>query len=176
MAATIRFTKIKFIKGKGDEGGGDKVLLEYQRKNPGGAFDNVSEENSDEPKPGFNKCLSELAPFVVQLCELPKTYVGRISVNGVAFCYGGDSDIMSAMILGKMNLQNSKGTITLNTPYKAEKPLSDVAIKGAGSDVLPVEALIVIKKLIVEAKAYMKGERLQVKLELKDKNEPEGKD
>ena len=56
----------------------DKVTIMYEKKSTTGAWDEYSFTCSEKPRPEFNQALAALAPYVVEMCELPEDYLSRI--------------------------------------------------------------------------------------------------
>jgi hypothetical protein len=148
----MRFNKIKLTKD-------GKVHLEYQVKaKKGGSWDDFSFTCSDEPKPEFRNALIDLAQDVIKMCELPEDYLGRIVVKGVSFSWGGEAEVMGAVIVAQMSLRKSNIPLNLNTPHKPSEPYSEGADE---SQLLSDDCVGRLEDLIKEAEDYVKGIRAQ---------------
>jgi hypothetical protein len=147
----MRFNKIRLTK----EG---KVNLEYEVKNSKGGWDQFSFSCSDEPKPEFKVALANMADDVIEMAELDEKYLERITVRGVSFSYGGEGEVMGAVIMAQMSLKKSNVPLNLNTPHKPSEPYSEGADK---SQVLSTECVERLEALIGEAEEYVHGVRAQ---------------
>lgn len=67
----------------------NKVSMVYEKKTRNGGWDEYSLTCSEEARPGFYKAIENLAPHVVEICELPKDYLKRIRVRGDALYVRG---------------------------------------------------------------------------------------
>lgn len=147
----MRFKKIKLTK----EG---KTQIEYEVRSQKGDWDEFSLSCSDEPKPEFRNALIDLGHDVVEMCELPDNYLGRIVVRGVSFSYGGEEEVMGAVIIAQMSLRKSNIPLNLNTPHKASAPYSE---SGDDSQLLTDKCIERLEVLTEEAVDYVKGIRAQ---------------
>ncbi len=150
----MRFKKIKLTK----EG---KVQVEYETKNSKGTTDEYSFSCADEPKVSFKKAMDDLAPDVLEMCELPEDYLNRIRVAGVSFSYGGENEIMGAVIIAQMVLEKSNLSLNLNTPHKIAEFYGET---GDKRQLLNPDCVGRLDELIVEASDYVKGIRAQTNL------------
>jgi hypothetical protein len=123
------------------------VEIEYSKKNLHGGYDRMSLQNDEAPRPEFTKALTQLAPFVAEICEFPDEYAFGVLVKGVTFAPKGVK--LSAM------KGLSVGSMQFNTPLRA------MADDGESDTALSKEcnrALALIKR---EAIQYIEGERAQ---------------
>lgn len=115
---------------------------------------------SEKARPEFYEALEALAEHVIEICELPKDYLGRIKVRGVSYSYGGEAEVMGAVISASMELKESYQPLNLTTPHKAsamynpETPDDDMQL-------LTGDCIDALKALQVECEAYIKGDRAQ---------------
>jgi hypothetical protein len=137
----------------------DKVTIMYEQKSTTGAWDEYSFTCSDKPRPEFKQSLDALAPFIIEMCELPDNYLSRIEVRGVTFSYGGEAEVMGATISAQMKLNKSNQNLNLNTPHKASDSYSDAPADP--KQLLPVECIKALKNLCEEVRLYIRGERAQ---------------
>ncbi len=139
-----------------------RISVSYEKPSKTGIYDDYSFTCSEAPRPELLKTLQALAPHVIEMCELPKSYVDIINVTGVSFSYGGEKEVMGATIISQMKLNQSNCDLNLNTPYKASDSYSEAPAdeKQLLSDAC-VNALFY---LCEEIKMYINGDRAQIKL------------
>lgn len=153
---SIRIKKFKFTKV-------DRVSINYDSYNKKAeTWDEYSLICADEPRPDLRLALSRLAIHVVDMCELPFNYENRIKVNGVTFSYGGDDEVMGAVIVSQMELDNSNCSLNLNTPHKA----SDSYNQGEADpkQLLSDDCIEALNYLCEELELYINGDRAQLSL------------
>jgi hypothetical protein len=127
------------------------------------------------PKPELPACMLGLRVPALALCELARTFKEhQVTVTGVSFSYGGDKEVMGAVITFQIALETANSPLCLNTPHKPSESYTD-------DDPLPNQCLTwecrkILDELIVQTRAYMMGERGQQQLDLKDakKSEKDG--
>lgn len=149
----MRFLKVKYAK--------FKVTLEWEKKNKKGDWDQYSMTCSDEPKPEFKAALGAMDRDVIEMCELPETYLTRIVVTGVSFSYGGEKEVRGATVTAQMHLNKSNVALNLNTPHKVEEFYAD---DGDPKQLLTDGCIGRLGELEVEAEAYVNGDRAQGEL------------
>jgi hypothetical protein len=135
----------------------EKISMVYEKK-VGIGWDEYSFACSDQPKPEFSTALKSLAEHVIEMCELPESYLPKIIVHGVSFSYAGENNVMGATISAQMKLDKSNQNLNLNTPHKASEPYSEHADEKQLLSYGCVRALLALQK---ECQAYIKGERAQ---------------
>lgn len=153
---TIRVKKFKFTKT-------NKVSINYEAYNTKAeTWDEYSLTCADDPRPELRQVLSDLNVHVIDMCELPYEYRNRIKVTGVSFSHSGENEVMGAVIVSQMELDNSNCNLNLNTPHKASESYNDgpADSKQLLSDAC-VEALCDLCK---EIELYINGERAQLNL------------
>lgn len=111
-------TRIKKVKLTGD----NKIVLEFEKPVQEGIFDQYRVVSEEPAAPSFYHAMKALAIHVADLCELPESYAGRLTIKGVAYTFKGEEQVMGATMTAAMDLHRTKGTITLNTPHKPSKP------------------------------------------------------
>lgn len=151
----IRLKKVKVTKE-------NKIMMIYEKQSKTGMYDEYQFSCSEQARPEFYKALQELAPHVIEMCELPDDYLPRITVKSVSFSYGGDKEVMGATISSAMKLNDSYCDLNLNTPHKAsdsysEGPADEMQLLSDDC----IDALVLLQK---EAKLYIGGDRAQGKL------------
>jgi len=139
-----------------------KVTIAYEKRTKHGVWDEYSFTCSEEPRPELIKVLQDIAPHVIEMRELPETYLSRIKVTGVSFSYGGEKEVMGATIISQMELYDSNCDLNLNTPHKASEPYSDFGADEA--QLLSYECVKDLMALCDEIKLYINGERAQQRL------------
>lgn len=139
----------------------NKIHMAYEQKGSGG-WDEYSLTCSDKPRPELLVALEALAPHVIEMCELPESYLDRITVRSVSYSYGGDQEVMGATISGQMALYYSNCGLNINTPHKASDSYSD----GPADDkqLLDSECIKALGVLEDEAIRYIQGDRAQTVL------------
>lgn len=132
--------------------------MEYEVKNQKGGSDEFSFSCLDEPKPDFVKALRDLDQDVLEMCELPEDYLGRIQTSGVSFSYGGENETMGAVIIASMILHKSNTGLNLNTPHKTKDFYGET---GDEKQLLNPTCVSRLNHLMEEAEDYVKGIRAQ---------------
>lgn len=146
-----------------------KIFLIWEREIQSGNYDEYSMQCSDQARPEFYNAMTALNKHVVDMCELPDSYLDRITTKSVSFSYGGDEQVMGATISASMKLENSPAGLNLNTPHKAcdsynpEQPVEDPAL------LLSEKCVDDLDTLMDEAELYINGDRAQMNL-FDDKN------
>lgn len=152
----IRIRKVKLTK---DE----KIVMEYE-KLVNDAFDKYRFVSSEEAMPSFYDAMKALAIHTTNLCELPESYVKRITMKSVTFTYKGDDETMGATMSATMELHHSDSVIALNTPHKPSIPYDPNAVEPYGDKCLSESCVKALWALEHEAQAYIDGERSQMDL------------
>jgi len=150
----MRLTKIKIIK--------DMVSINWETPVKGGRMIKNTIESPDDPKPDFAKAIKALKPHLIQMCEVESLPSKLITVTGASLSYKGDNDIMNVVITGNKTHVNSGGCLNLNSPNKPA--VSTTGDPTDAANLLDEKCVEKIETLIDEAKAYIKGERLQMEL------------
>lgn len=140
----------------------NKIAIVYEQRSKTGAWDEYSFTCSEDARPEFYAALKALAPHVVDMCELPETYLDRINVRGVSFSYGGEKEVMGATISGQMKLNYSNCNLNLNTPHKASESYSDTPADEM--QLLSGDCIDALGALCEEVELYIGGERAQARL------------
>ena len=165
MSNVRRICKVKLNKEK-------RVTMEYEEKNMRGQWDQYSLSCADAPRPEFEQALASLAEHVVDLCELPETYIHRIAVKSVSFSYGGEAEVMGAVISAGMTLEFSNQPLNLNTPHKASDSYS--AGPADEKQLLPGRCVKALDRLQDECMRYIMGDRAQMQLFGLDETQDKG--
>lgn len=150
----IRITKVKLDKAK-------KINIEYQVLTKAGQWDDFSFSCSDEALPEFYLSIKKLSPHVLELCELPKTYLDRVVTKGVSFSYSTEG-IMGAVIIAAMQLKKSNCPLNLNTPHKPSAVDDDQT--PMENQLLTEGCTMALKTVINECIKYIAGYRAQTDL------------
>lgn len=151
----IRLKKVKITKE-------NKIMMIYEKQSQTGSYDEYQFSCSEKARPEFYDAMKNLAPHVIEMCELPDDYLPRIDVKGVSFSYGGDKEVMGATISAAMKLNDSYCDLNLNTPHKA----SDSYSEGPADEMqlLSDDCIHALNLLCKEAQLYIDGDRAQGKL------------
>ena len=151
----MRIKKIKITSDK-------KVSVAYEKISKTGIWDEYTFTCSELPRPELLTTLSNLAPHVIEMCELPESYVTKIDVRSVSFSYGGEKEVMGATITSQMKLERSNCNLNLNTPHKASDSYSDAPADE--KQLLSDNCISDLDHLCEEVELYINGERAQARL------------
>jgi len=160
----MRFIKIKFD--------GTKVKLEWEIAKKDGEPDIFSLTSTDLPAPEFQTALDNLRIFVEEICELPQGYCQNAEIRGVSFSYGGDDEIMGAVITALKTLKTANSPLTINTPHL---PSDDYSGNNPNVLCLSFDCIQALNNLCDCAENYVNGVRKQQNLfeRAEQKVEPE---
>jgi hypothetical protein len=161
----MRITKVKYESNK--KTGIERLVIAYQEKNKNDGWDDMTLESAEAPRPEFTKRLQDLAPQVVEMCELPEDRQPRIKVRGVSFSYGGEKEVMGAVISASMELLHSVSPLNLVTAHKSSEPYSDGGFDER--QILAPKCCMALRELQREAMLFVNGERAQQELKLEKK-------
>jgi len=124
-----------------------------------------------DPTPQFIEALEWLRRDALVLCELDDTFkIDQVKVSGVSFSYGGEKDVMGAVITFSVNLDTANSPMNSNTPHKPSEPYHDGDAQP--NECLPWECVRHLDQVIVETRAYLQGERAQQDMGLEDNTAP----
>jgi len=151
----MRIKKIKITKE-------NRIQVSYEKKSKTGWWDEYSFTCSEEGRPELYRALNNLAPHVIEMCELPVNYQDRITVKGVSFSYGGKAEVMGATISAQMELEKSNCNLNLNTPHKASGSYND--FPADEKQLLSDDCIEALDVLCKEVELYINGERAQMRL------------
>jgi hypothetical protein len=151
----MRIKKVKLTTDK-------KISIAYEQQSKKGNWDEYSLTCSEEARPEFYSALAALAPHVIEMCELPESYLSRIEVRGVSFSYAGEKEVMGATIIAQMKLHYSNTNLNLNTPHKASD--SHSGLPADEMQLLSASCVKALKALCEEVRVYIRGERAQGRL------------
>jgi len=151
----IRMKKIKVTSD-------NKISMAYESLNKNQSWDEYSFTCADKARPEFYEAVKQLAEHVIEMCELPDSYLPRIDVRGVSVSYGGDDEIMGATISAQMTLKYSNCNLNINTPHKACAPYSEG--EGDEKQLLSTDCVDDLRRLYDECDSYIKGDRAQMSL------------
>lgn len=154
---------IKVKRGKGDR---ITVSYEVQREDTE-SWDQFSVSTSDQPRTSFLQAFDELLETALDICELPEEYGEAMKVTGVSFSYGGEMEVMGAVITCQKELATANCPLVVNTPHL---PSEDYSEEGNCPTLDPV-SITRLENLGTEAIAYAQGKRAQMELELDKKTE-----
>lgn len=153
----IRIKKVRFTK---DE----KIILEYEKSTEEG-YDQYRFTSEDPAAPSFYDAMAALKVHATELCELPESYVKRLTMRSVSYTYKGDDEIMGATMAAVMELHHSNSVIALNTPHKPSRPYDPNATEPYGDKALSESCVKALWELARQAELYIDGERGQIALD-----------
>lgn len=148
----MRIKKVKITNEK-------KVSMVYEKQSKTGVWDEYSFTCSEDARPEFHQAMNKLALHVIEMCELPDTYLTKITVCGVSFSYAGEKQVMGATISAQMSLDYSYQNLNLNTPHKASDSYSDNPPDEM--QILSSQCISDLRSLQEECVAYINGDRAQ---------------
>lgn len=151
----MRINKVKVTKA-------GKIHIEYQERK-GDSWDDYSMKCSERALPKFYELFGELKQHMNDICEFPEEFVDRLTVRGVSFSYGGEREVMGAVLSGFLTLNMSVAPLNINTPHKIQEPYSEKA-EPIEEMLLSDELVNLLTDLQKETIRYIKGERAQGKL------------
>ena len=125
-----------------------------------GNFDEYSLTCREKARPEFYETMEALAEHVIDMCELPENYLNRIKVRGVSFSYGGETEVMGAVISASMELKESYQALNLTTPHKASE-MYNPTTPDDEMQLLTGDCIEALEALQKECMAYIKGDRAQ---------------
>lgn len=144
-AQNLRISKIKYD--------GTQVEIQYEIVMETTDDIKVVLKSYDKPKDEFIQCLSSLAKFVEDICQLEKGYCDEADVRGVSLSWS--HDVMGAVITALIPVDTANSPVCINTPHLA----SDQYNENGQSPVLPRPCTTKINQLIEHAEAYINGDR-----------------
>lgn len=109
-----------------------------------------------EPMPSFIEAMESLKQDVADICEFDETDKDRLTVTGVSFSYGGEDDVMGAVITAQKSLRNTNSPLCINTPHKPSALYGEDGDINNLLDPFTVERLLTLQE---EAEKYVKGYR-----------------
>ncbi len=154
---------VKVKRGKGDR---ITVMYEGERKD-GENWDQFSVSALDKPTKSFLDAFDDLLESALDICLMDEAYGENMSVTGVSFSYGGETEVMGAVITCQKELDTTNAPLILNTPHL---PASDYSDNG---DQPTLDALTIkrLEMLGEEGIAYAQGKRVQMELDMDRKTE-----
>lgn len=149
----LRIKKVKLTKEK-------KIMMLYEKQVTSYSWDEYQFTCSEEAMPTFYKALSDLNEHVIEMCELPESYIDRITVKGVSYSYGGENETMGATISASMRLNNANCDLNINTPHKASEPYNEGGQEDE-NQLLSGDCVDCLNVLAAECEEYINGKRAQ---------------
>lgn len=148
--------RIKKIKRKSN----GTIFIGYEIPSPqaDGEFDEFTMSCKQEPHIDFVTALSDLAPSVKEILELPDEYAQGLVVSGVSFTHKETEagEVEGCVITAQKALKGHPAPAIFNTPHKTEVPYSET---GDDSATLTQTAIVALEALKAEAEAYIGGKR-----------------
>ena len=137
----------------------NKITMIYEQKSKYGVtYDEYSFTCSELARPEFYITLQCLAQDVIAMCELPESYLEKITVKGVSFSYA--EGIMGAVLISSMTLDKSHQALNLNTPHKASE-MYNPDTPDDPMQLLDDKCIERLDALLEESELYIKGDRAQ---------------
>lgn len=152
----VRIKKVKITPEK-------KIAMIYEKRSKSSGMDEYQFACSEAAKPEFYKALENLAKHVIEMCELPESYLPKIEVKGVSFSYGGETEVMGATISAAMELKNSYAKLNFNTPHKASE-MYNSNNEPDEKQLLAEDCVSDLEVLQKECRAYINGDRAQASM------------
>lgn len=163
---TLRFKKIKHD--------GSLVLLEYEKLNQNGEWDEYGFKSRQDPHIDFIKALDGLVPVQVAMCELVhddmmdedgpyyQQELVKHDARGVTLSYSKDDEeqtVTGVTITSLRRLNNANGPLTLNSPHKFDRGHNE----QTGDDIMMSEDdMEIVFALCRQAQSYIDGKRAQM--------------
>jgi len=155
----------------------DRVFVEYDKiviVEDKELLNKYSIDSPEQPVTEFKKSFQSLDFFLIELCELCDKpdeipiMCEDVTISGLTLKYA-DGELSSAIITGTKQLAYSNSPLVLNTPNKS------INIDGDFNKMVHLTdtCIISLKSVIDHAKNYVKGERLQIEIDLKETEQSE---
>jgi len=141
----LKITKIKYD--------GSQVEIQYEIVMETTDDVKVVLKSYDKPKDEFIQCLSSLAKFVENICQLKEGYCDEAEIRGVSLSWS--HDVMGAVITALIPVDTANSPVCLNTPHLASEQYNE----NGQSPILPRPCTTKINQLIEHAEAYINGDR-----------------
>ena len=143
--AQRRILQVKY----GDTDG--KITIVYQKSARGGVWDKNTMSSSDEPSGAFTRAIDALAPFVLEILDMPGSMLSTVDVIGVSLKFSKHGDIRTAHILARRTLSNTNSVIKLKVPI-------NFALCGRGYQPMIERWTAAIMAVIEFADGFLDGE------------------
>lgn len=141
-----------------------KIHVEYTQKNLAGGTDELVLICPEEPLPSLHAAFDALAECAIMESELTSELIPRTKVSSVSFSYGGEKEVMGAVITASVKMLHANCPLNINTPHKPSAPYTDNA--NDETPCLDDHTIDCLLALMDETNKYLDGERLQMKLDL----------
>lgn len=149
----MHFTRIKVT---------DKVVeLDWSELLPNGEKKSISLESPNRPLPALLAAMAALRDYVVELLELPSTWLDELRITTINIDEGKDGRRGLIVTCLRPIAKAAKRPLVMNTPQMRE-PNSEEDVEMF----LPDEILTLVKRAEVAAMAFVNGEREQTELPL----------
>ncbi len=150
----------------------DRVFVEYDKiviVEDKELLNKYSIDSPEQPVTEFKKSFQSLDFFLIELCELCDKpgeipiMCEDVTITGLTLKYA-DGELTSAIVTGTKQLAYSNSPLVLNTPNKS------INIDGDFNKMVHLTdpCIATLKSVIDHAKDYVKGERLQIEMDLKE--------
>ncbi len=152
----------------------ERVSIEYDEGivvNDEELFNRYSIDSPEQPVTAFKDSFQKMDFHLIELCELcdkPKEIpimCEDVNITGLSFKYK-DGELTSAVVTGTKQLAYSNSPLALNTPNKS------INIDGDFNKMVHLTdpCIAALKSVIDHAKDYVKGERLQIEIDLQEES------
>ncbi len=157
----------------------EHVSIEYDEGivvNDEELLNKYSIDSPEQPVTAFKEAFQKMDFHLIELCELcekPKDIpimCEDVNITGLSFKYK-DGELTSAVVTGTKQLAYSNSPLVLNTPNKS------INVDGDFNKMVHLTdpCIAALKSVIDHAKNYVKGERLQIEIDLKEDDPNAGK-
>lgn len=154
----MRITKVRSKDGE--------TIITWEQETASKRTEKHSIESLDEPLPAFKEALAKLAEHVVDICELNKEDVPRVSVSGISLSWtqiSKEEYAMGVTIIAAKTLLKSNCPLNIVTPHKFDIFPSGKDM-GDEKQILSDKCLVAVRNVLERAKEYVRGDRLQTNL------------
>jgi len=131
----------------------ENVELKYRNA----AGDLITIEVKEKASDKLIKALYKFRQFVVEICELPKTDVEKISIRGLSFSFSDKTGATGVIITALRDLDDTDAPLLLNTPIKFD-------IGEESKKLLPKKMPEAIDELNVAIEDYLENKNEQLSL------------
>jgi hypothetical protein len=110
----------------------------------------------EEPRPELVDAIKQFIPYVIEICELPKSYAEKTTVTGISFTETtvDDMEVIGIVVTAQKKLTKTNGPMVINTPF-----LVDVG--------WPSYTQAAVEKSEEEAMRFRRGDRAQQPLPMR---------
>ena len=157
----------------------EHVSIEYDEGivvNDEELLNRYSIDSPEQPVSAFKDSFQNMDFHLIELCELCEKpqdipiMCEDVNITGLSFKYK-DNELTSAVVTGTKQLAYSNSPLVLNSPNKS------INVDGDFNKMVHLTdpCIATLKSVIDHAKDYVKGERLQIEIDLKEDDPNAGK-